>query len=317
MNDKSIRLNKFISDSGYCSRREADKLIEAGAVKLNGQQQEPGSPVHPKDEVIVQGQRIRPKKAKETMYIAYNKPEGITCTTETSVKGNIIDAIKFPVKIFPIGRLDKFSQGLIFLTNDGDIVNKILRAGNSHEKEYIVSVDRPINNDFIRKMSKGVPILDTVTQACKVTQEGKFTFRIVLTQGLNRQIRRMCEYLGYRVQVLQRTRIMNVSLANLTPGNWRHLTAAEMDEINQSIAESSKTKEASKDRNKGQTPKARPKKDFKPKDKRSHDQDRRGSKDKRKKTETRAKSRSQAGPKKRDTRGNSKTQHSTKKPRRR
>ena len=252
MNDNSIRLNKFISDSGHCSRREADKLIEAGAVRLNGKRPETGSRVFPGDTVEVQGQLIRSKKPKEISYIAYNKPEGITCTTEQSVKGNIVDAVNYGSKIFPIGRLDKFSSGLIFLTNDGDIVNKILRAGNSHEKEYIVTVDKPINDEFIRKMSNGIPILDTVTQNCPVFKEGKFAFRIILKQGLNRQIRRMCEYLGYRVQTLQRIRIMNVKLGKLKPGSWRHLTNAEMAEINNSIAHSSNTKEASRDSNKGQ-----------------------------------------------------------------
>ena len=252
MNDDSIRLNKFISDSGHCSRREADKLIEAGQVRLNGQRPETGSRVFPGDTVEVQGQLIRSKKPKDITYIAYNKPEGITCTTEQSVKGNIVDAVNYGSKIFPIGRLDKFSSGLIFLTNDGDIVNKILRAGNSHEKEYIVTVDKPINDEFIRKMGNGIPILDTVTQKCPVFKEGKFAFRIILKQGLNRQIRRMCEYLGYRVQTLQRIRIMNVNLGKLKPGSWRNLSPAEMAEINKSIANSSNTKEASRDSNKGQ-----------------------------------------------------------------
>lgn len=274
MNDNSIRLNKFISDSGHCSRREADKLIKNGQVRLNGKRPETGSRVFPGDTVEVQGQLIRSKKPKDIIYIAYNKPEGITCTTEQSVKGNIVDAVNYPSKIFPIGRLDKFSCGLIFLTNDGDIVNKILRAGNSHEKEYIVTVDKAINDEFIRKMGNGIPILDTVTQKCQVFKEGKYGFRIILKQGLNRQIRRMCEYLGYRVQTLQRTRIMNVNLAKLKPGSWRHLTAAEMAEINKSIADSSNTKEASRDRNKGQTARRPAKKNYqeKPKSHSSRDQ---------------------------------------------
>ncbi len=241
----SSRLNKFISDSGFCSRREADKLIESGQVKINGRQVQIGARVESDDSVEVHGQKIKAKKQKEIAYIAFNKPEGITCTTESSVRDNIVDFIKFPTKIFPIGRLDKFSQGLIFLTNDGDIVNKILRAGNFHEKEYVVTIDRPVTDEFVRKMSNGIPILDTVTQKCKVRKLGKNTFNITLTQGLNRQIRRMCEYLGCRVLGLQRTRIMNVQLGKLKLGNWRHLTKAEMDEINQSIKDSSSTEEAS------------------------------------------------------------------------
>ncbi|NQZ59850.1 MAG: 23S rRNA pseudouridine(2604) synthase RluF [Lentisphaeraceae bacterium] len=246
MQSDSIRLNKFISDSGYCSRRDADKLIEDGFVKINGRPVEVGERVKTNDRVEVKGQAIQAKTKKETVYIAFNKPEGITCTSEGHVKDNIIDFLRFPTKIFPIGRLDKFSQGLIFLTNDGDIVNKILRAGNSPEKEYIVTVDRAVTDTFIRKMSNGVPILDTVTDKCKVTQEGKFGFRIILTQGLNRQIRRMCEHLGYRVNSLARLRIMNVSLGKLKIGSWRHLTRSEMEEINTLVASSSKTQEASK-----------------------------------------------------------------------
>ena len=246
MNSDSIRLNKFISDSGHCSRREADRLIENGSVRINGRVADVGCRVFSGDSVMVNGQTIRAKKKTETVYIAFNKPEGITCTSESHDKGNIIDFINYPGKIFPIGRLDKFSSGLIFLTNDGDIVNKILRAGNSHEKEYLVSVDRAVTPDFIRKMSNGVPILDTVTDKCKVTQEGKFGFRIILKQGLNRQIRRMCEHFGYRVKTLDRLRIMNVSLGKLKVGTWRHLTKPEMDEINKLVANSSKTQEASK-----------------------------------------------------------------------
>ena len=244
MNSESIRLNKFISDSGFCSRREADKLIEEGRVRVNQRVASTGQRISSSDKVEVNSQLIKAKTKKETTYIAFNKPEGITCTTEGQVKGNIVDYINYPSKIFPIGRLDKFSQGLIFLTNDGDIVNKILRAGNSHEKEYLVGVDRQVTDDFIRKMSNGIPILGTMTQKCKVQKEGKFGFRITLTQGLNRQIRRMCEHLGYRVTALQRLRIMNVSLGKLKVGSWRHLTAAEMDEINKLVANSSKTQDA-------------------------------------------------------------------------
>ncbi|MDD7987113.1 23S rRNA pseudouridine(2604) synthase RluF [Lentisphaera marina] len=245
-----MRLNKFISDSGFCSRREADKLIEQGRVLINGHRSKTGQQVEANDFVEIDGQRIKAKRQKERVYLAFNKPEGITCTTESSVKGNIVDFINYPDKIFPIGRLDKFSNGLIFMTNDGDIVNKILRAGNAHEKEYVVTIDRPVSDDFLRKMSNGIPILDTVTQKCKVTKVSKNTFRIILTQGLNRQIRRMCEYLACRVLSLQRTRIMKVELAKLKLGTWRHLTPSEMEEINKMISESSNTKEASKDANK-------------------------------------------------------------------
>ncbi|WDE98399.1 23S rRNA pseudouridine(2604) synthase RluF [Lentisphaera profundi] len=246
-----MRLNKFISDSGFCSRREADKLIEEGRVLVNGRRCVTGQQINDDDFVEADGQKIKVKRQKERVYLAFNKPEGITCTTENSVRGNIVDFIQYPEKIFPIGRLDKFSNGLIFMTNDGDIVNKILRAGNDHEKEYLVLVDRPIKDDFIRNMSNGVPILGTVTNKCKVNKEANCVFRITLTQGLNRQIRRMCEYLGYKVMGLQRTRIMNVPLGKLKIGTWRHLSPAEMEEINKMISGSSNTQEASRDQNKG------------------------------------------------------------------
>jgi len=237
------RLNKFISESGYCSRREADKLISANRVTINGQVPELGTKVMPGDKVAVDGKAVAamPSNKSDRVYIAYNKPIGITCTTERHVKGNIIDAIKHKERIFPIGRLDKPSEGLIFLTSDGDIVNKILRAENAHEKEYVVTVDKPISERFVSRMSRGVPILGTITKPCKVTMQSKFVFRIVLTQGLNRQIRRMCEYLGYEVTKLKRTRIMNVSIAGLRPGQWRDLTNEEMQEINQAVKYSSKT----------------------------------------------------------------------------
>lgn len=237
------RLNKFISESGYCSRREADKLISANRVTINGQVPELGTKVMPGDKVAVDGKAIAamPSNKSDRVYIAYNKPIGIICTTERHVKGNIIDAIKHKERIFPIGRLDKPSEGLIFLTSDGDIVNKILRAENAHEKEYVVTVDKPISERFVSRMSRGVPILGTITKPCKVTMQSKFVFRIVLTQGLNRQIRRMCEYLGYEVTKLKRTRIMNVSIAGLRPGQWRDLTNEEMLEINQAVKYSSKT----------------------------------------------------------------------------
>lgn len=238
-----IRLNKFISSTGICSRREADKLIEQGKVKVNGAVAEMGTKVTAEDHVVVNG---KPLKSKEKpVYIAFNKPVGITCTTERQVKGNIIDYINYPKRIFPIGRLDKPSEGLIFLTNDGDIVNKILRAGNNHEKEYVVTVDKPITPKFIQKMGSGIPILDTVTQKCRVTKEGKYTFRIILTQGLNRQIRRMCEYLGYNVTKLKRVRIMNINLDGLPMGKWRNLTKEEMKTINELVSTSTKTEEGS------------------------------------------------------------------------
>lgn len=237
------RLNKFISDSGFCSRREADKLIEQQRVTINGQKPELGTKVKPGDKVAVDGKLIKAiaSNKSDRVYIAYNKPIGITSTTERHVKGNIIDAIGHKQRIFPIGRLDKPSEGLIFLTSDGDIVNKILRAENAHDKEYVVTVDKPLSERFVERMQRGVPILDTVTKPCKVKVNSKFVFTIVLTQGLNRQIRRMCEYLGYEVTKLKRTRIMNVHLDKLRPGQWRNLTDAEMAEINQAVAHSSKT----------------------------------------------------------------------------
>ncbi|XQW84636.1 23S rRNA pseudouridine(2604) synthase RluF [Thalassotalea piscium] len=237
------RLNKYISESGFCSRRAADKLIEANRVTINGQIPELGTKVQQGDIVCVDGKTIgaMPSNKSDRVYIAYNKPIGITCTTERHVRGNIIDAIKHKERIFPIGRLDKPSEGLIFLTSDGDIVNKILRAENAHDKEYIVTVDKPISERFIERMARGVPILGTITKPCIVKPQSKFVFRIILTQGLNRQIRRMCEYLGYEVTKLKRSRIMNVELGNLRPGQWRDLTATEMAEINAAVATSSKT----------------------------------------------------------------------------
>lgn len=239
------RLNKFISESGFCSRREADKLIEQKRVTINGQQPELGTKVLPGDQVCVDGKRIdaSPEDKTDRIYIAYHKPIGITCTTERHVKGNIIDAIGHKERIFPIGRLDKPSEGLIFLTSDGDIVNKILRAENAHDKEYIVTVDKPISERFIERMSRGVPILGTITKPCQVIMQSKFVFRIILTQGLNRQIRRMCEYLGYEVTKLKRSRIMSVELGKLKPGQWRDLTPDEMAEINAAVADSNKTAE--------------------------------------------------------------------------
>ncbi|WP_400072704.1 23S rRNA pseudouridine(2604) synthase RluF [Zobellia russellii] len=237
---KQTRINKYLSEVGFCSRRAADKLIDQGRVTINGKVPEMGTKITEGDEVRVDGKLISEPQEKP-IYIAFNKPIGIVCTTDTSVeKDNIIDYIKYPKRIFPIGRLDKPSEGLIFLTNDGDIVNKILRARNHHEKEYLVTVDRAITSDFIERMQNGVPILDTVTRKCKVEQIGKYEFKIILTQGLNRQIRRMCEYLDYNVQRLKRIRIMNVKL-DVPVGKWRDLTDTELEEINRLVSSSSKT----------------------------------------------------------------------------
>lgn len=233
------RLNKYLSETGYCSRRQADKLIEQGRITVNGNLPEMGTKVSPNDEIRVDGELIKNTNAKN-VYIAFNKPVGVVCTTNQKDPDNIIDFINFPTRIFPIGRLDKPSEGLILLTDDGDIVNKILRARNNHEKEYVVTVDRLINDDFIKRMSNGIPILDTVTRKCKVEQLTKFSFKIVLTQGLNRQIRRMCEYLGYNVVKLKRVRIMNIELDTPT-GKYRNLTPEELKGLNQLLQDSSKT----------------------------------------------------------------------------
>ncbi len=239
-NPKQTRINKYLSEVGYCSRRAADKLIEQGRVTINGQIPEMGTKIIDGDEVRVDGQRITEPKEKP-VYLAFNKPIGIVCTTDTRVeKDNIIDFINYPKRIFPIGRLDKPSEGLILLTNDGDIVNKILRSRNDHGKEYLVTVDRPITEEFLQKMRNGVPILDTVTKKCEVTQIGNKEFKIILTQGLNRQIRRMCEHLEYRVKHLKRIRIMNIKL-DIPVGKWRDLTEAELNEINRLTATSDKT----------------------------------------------------------------------------
>jgi 23S rRNA pseudouridine2604 synthase len=238
-----MRINKFISEKGICSRREADKLVEQKRVVINGKIAETGSKVTEDDEVSLDGKLL--SKKEDRVYIALNKPTGITCTTEKKVTGNIVDFINHSKRIFPIGRLDKESEGLIFLTNDGDIVNKILRAGNNHEKEYVVTVDKPITSQFINGMSSGVRILNTLTKPCKVKKESSHVFRIILTQGLNRQIRRMCEAFGYNVLKLKRVRIMNVTLHNLPTGKWRYLTSDELKTINALISSSVKTEEAS------------------------------------------------------------------------
>lgn len=237
----SVRLNKYISESGFCSRREADKLIQSGLVTIDGVKAEMGTKVTKGQKVRVNGILI--SKEEELVYIALNKPVGITCTTEHKVKGNIVDFVNHKKRIFPIGRLDKDSQGLILMTNDGDIVNKILRAGNNHEKEYIVTVNKPINDEFVKKMSNGIIILGQVTKKCYVKKEGNNTFRIILTQGLNRQIRRMCESLGYEVVKLKRIRIMNINLSDLKIGKWRELTYNELKGLNELILTSGKTKD--------------------------------------------------------------------------
>lgn len=241
----SIRLNKAISDTGHCSRREADKLIQEGRVFINGKKGVLGDKVTIEDTIEIDGKSIR--KNVGLVYLAFNKPRGITCTTERHIQGNIIDYIQHPQRIFPIGRLDKDSEGLIFLTNEGNLVNKILRAGNNHEKEYVVTVNKAITNEFIENMGSGIPILDTITKPCKVKKVNSNTFNIILTQGLNRQIRRMCEYLGYDVKKLKRIRIMNISIDGIKTGEWRDLTEVEMYEINRLIKDSIKTEEASKD----------------------------------------------------------------------
>ena len=244
-NENSINLNKYISSTGICSRREAEKLIVDGKVTINGKPTQLGNRVFDGDVVKINGKPLQAKP--KTRYIAFNKPIGIVCTTDSKERNNIVKYINHPERLFPIGRLDKPSEGLIFLTNDGDIVNKILRAGNNHEKEYIVSVKQQITSEFIQKMGSGIPILGTITKKCAVEKMNDFTFKIVLTQGLNRQIRRMCEYLEYDVTKLQRTRIMNVDLGNLKIGEWRELTTSELDKINKMVSDSTKTEEASKD----------------------------------------------------------------------
>ena len=243
LNKGTLRLNKAISDTGFCSRREADRAIEEGRVTINGKEAVLGDKVNNSDDVRVDGRRVKFKSHDESVYIAFNKPKGITCTTERHVENNIIDYIGHPKRIFPVGRLDKLSEGLIFLTSDGDIVNKILRAGNNHEKEYIVTVNKPITIEFLRKMGNGVPILNTITQKCLIKKENDLVFKITLTQGLNRQIRRMCEYLNYEVTKLKRIRIMNVTLSGLPPGKWRNLTREELLQITGAVSGSSKTKE--------------------------------------------------------------------------
>lgn len=243
IHEDSISLNKYISDTGFCSRREADDYIEQGRVTLNKEAAVAGNRVCDGDVVEIDGEPI--KKKDKTIYIAFHKPKGITSTTDQKDKTNIVDYINYKQRIFPIGRLDKESEGLIFLTNDGNIVNKILRAGNNHEKEYVVTVDKPITAEFVKKMSEGVRILRVKTKPCKVVAENKYVFRITLTQGMNRQIRRMCDALEYKVKKLLRVRIMNVHIGKLPVGHWRYLTPEEVAIINKLVTESTKTEEAS------------------------------------------------------------------------
>ena len=234
-----ISLNKYISETGFCSRRIADKYIDEGRVSINGKEAKKGNRVRENDIVLIDGEPL--KKKTQPVYLMFNKPKGITCTTDVKDKTNIVDFINYKSRIFPIGRLDKLSEGLIFLTNDGDIVNKILRAGNRHEKEYVVTTDKPIAGEFINKMRNGIKILGTITNKCFVKQEGVKRFRIILTQGLNRQIRRMCAALGYKVTSLKRERIMNITLKGLAPGKWRNFSAEQIAEINAMVSNSSKT----------------------------------------------------------------------------
>lgn len=241
MSDSATRLNKYISESGLCSRRAADRYIEQGNVYINSRKAKVGDKVLFGDVVTVNGQTIEPKAVENSVLIAFNKPVGITSTTEAGVPSNIVDYVNHSERVFPIGRLDKDSQGLIFLTNNGDLVNKILRAGNNHEKEYLVTVNKPITTAFLERMSKGVPILGVMTKKCKISQESTFVFKITLIQGLNRQIRRMCEHLGYDVTKLERTRIMNVSLKGIPVGEWRELTPEEQEVIYKMVEKSSAT----------------------------------------------------------------------------
>lgn len=233
-----MRLNQYIASSGLCSRREADRLIAEGKVTIDEEKAFLGNSVEPGQVVKVDGQPVLPHE--DFVYLAFYKPTGVTCTTDRRRDDNIIDFINYPLRIFPVGRLDRDSEGLIFLTNDGPIVNKILRASNAHEKEYVVTVDKPVTDDFLERMSRGVPILDTVTRPCHIRKLGKRRFSIILTQGLNRQIRRMCEFLGYNVIHLRRVRIMHVSLGSLKPGQWRYLTPREIRELRRLTQHSSK-----------------------------------------------------------------------------
>lgn len=234
--EETIRLNKYLGSVGVCSRREADRLIASGQVTVNGKQADMGMRVAPSDDICIRGKKIRIQEKK--VLLLMNKPRGIICTAQEREKPNIVEYLNYPVRVYPVGRLDKESEGLILLTNQGDLVNRIMRAGNFHEKEYIVQVNRPVTKDFLQKMGKGVPILDTVTRPCPVEKISEDTFRIILTQGLNRQIRRMCEYLGYEVVRLKRVRIMNLTLKGLEKGEYREITTRELKELERLLKDS-------------------------------------------------------------------------------
>ncbi len=251
-----MRLNKFISESGICSRREADRFIELGQVTINGRRATIGDQVNTGDRVSVNGRGLEPRKAADHVYLAFNKPVGVTSTTEEGTEGNIVDYVNHSTRIFPIGRLDKDSQGLIFLTSDGDIVNKILRADNKHEKEYLVTVNKPITEQFVTSMSSGVPVLGGMTRRCFVKMETPFIFRIVLIQGLNRQIRRMCEHFGYQVTKLERIRIMNIALKGIPLGEWREFTPEELAGVRKMIAHSASDTSKGQGGKKPQKPKS-------------------------------------------------------------
>ena len=236
MEENGIRINKFLSEAGVCSRREADRQVELGNITIDGKVAETGARVLPGQTVLFQGKKV--SKEEEMILIAFHKPVGIVCTAEKREKNNVIDYINYPKRIYPVGRLDKDSEGLLLMTNNGDIINKMMRAGNQHEKEYKVTVNKPVTKEFIEKMAEGVPILDTVTRKCKVEMLGKYKFRIILTQGLNRQIRRMCQYLGYEVKKLKRLRIMNLTLEGIPEGQYREITPVEWEELQRLLASS-------------------------------------------------------------------------------
>ena len=234
-----MRLNKYLSDAGVCSRREADRLVEEGKILVDGVQATLGMQVTAEQEILVNGKKVEREEKK--ILLVFHKPRGVECTTSPKVKNNVISYIGYPIRVYYVGRLDKDSEGLLLLTNEGELVNKIMRAGNCHEKEYVVTVDKPITREFIQKMKNGVPVLGTVTRKCQVYQTGKRTFQIILTQGMNRQIRRMCEYLGYRVKRLKRVRVMNICLGDLPVGKYREATAEEMQVLREMIRDSSET----------------------------------------------------------------------------
>ena len=235
--DEKIRINKYLSEAGICSRREADRMIEEGRITVNGKKAESGQKVSLEDEICADN--IPVHKNEKKVLLLFNKPRGIVCSTKQQFdETTVTDYLDYPLRVYPVGRLDKESQGLLLLTNEGDLVNKIMRAGNYHEKEYFVTVNKPVDREFVRRMSKGVPVLDTVTRPCRVVQTGECSFRIILTQGLNRQIRRMCEALGYEVKELRRVRIMNIELGNLKPGEYRKVTDQELNELYELIRDS-------------------------------------------------------------------------------